>query len=412
MASAYLSGATWIVEFRALSAKASRRVRIPAKQVPAVDNRANRKAAQAYADDCERTVRVLESTLILDLVERARTLKAITAADAARLRGEAPPPTPPPKPEILLAAERHPASQAEPLIESEKHRRWLVRFVTWAQISHPRQLTLALVERWIAHLIAEGYAWDSRRHALLWIRRACALGASEGRPDPLAGFRLDRRRTGQRTANVALDRSGLIRLLAALDPGHITARRYRDGEAVQVPDHRPRLAAALGAALGLRPSETFRLRVRDCDLDRQALSTGEKNEASVRVLPLPLILCQWLQPLLTGRNPDDLVFITESPRGARPFTATTWTQWLGPLLRTHTGQETIQAKSLRKTFATWAARDRWPAIELEAFLGHESSQVASITARHYLADYQLDELRPAALRIDRLLREALQSAAD
>jgi integrase len=110
--------------------------------------------------------------------------------------------------------------------------------------------------------------------------------------------------------------------------------------------------------------------------------------------------------MIAGRGPDDLIMTTTSPRGPKAFTATTWTQWLGPILRQAANKSEMQAKSLRKTFATWTARDRWPAIELEAFMGHESSQVAAITARSYLADYQVEDLRPAALRVDRLLLDS------
>jgi integrase len=409
MSSAHLSGPSWIANFKGLEPGKRRQVRINPKLIPGQDTKRNRVAAQAYAAECERYVSLLANGAAApSYVDHAEEIGAITSTQAAQLRG-----VPLPAPEraqdlILTAGAEHPSSKAEPIDAAARHHRLLERFVTWAKITKIDQITIDLVQRWISHLGQEGYAWDSRRHALLWIRRACQMGTRQGIPDALTGFRLDRRKVGDRPKNVALDRAELVNLLAALHPDRQRIRVYRDGDAHDDPDYRPRLAVALGAAMGLRPSETFRLRVGDIDLDRQTLRTGHKNEASIRVLPLPLMLCAWLAPAIAGRSADETVLATTGPRGSRPFSQTTWTQWLGPILRQATARPEMQAKSLRKTFATWTARDRWPAIELEAFLGHESSQVAAITARSYLADYRVDDLRSAALRVDRLLRESIQ----
>jgi integrase len=374
-------------------------------QVPGFESKANRTAAEAFAEECQRYVRLIESSPTAESIEHAHQLGAITDDQAAALRGEqvALIPAKPIISGLVALAQRHPSSTREDLGQAKRHQDLLLRFVTWAKVERPEQVTVDLAQGWIAHLAAEGWAWDSRRHALLWLRRACMMATKDGLPDPLYGFRLDRRAIGSRATIVALPVEDLVRLLAALHPSLVTRRAYLEGKYQALTDHRLRAAAALGGCMGLRPSETYSVRVKHIDLDRQSLHTGNKNEASIRVLPLPLILCKWLIPLIADLAQDDYLFRTDSPRGSRPFTATTWSQWLGDHLRTITGVEGLQAKSLRKTFATWTARARWPKIELEAFLGHESSEVAPITARSYLADYRVDDLRPAAGRINQLL---------
>ena len=171
---------------------------------------------------------------------------------------------------------------------------------------------------------------------------------------------------------------------------------------------------ALGGCLGLRSSEAQRLLVRDVDLAAGTLAVGarkRKREASRRTLPLPPMLLAWIRPLVEDREPDKPLLLTKSPRRPPgPFNPTSWGHWLAPLMESATGRR-MPPKRLRGSFATWTMSAKLPPRLIESYLGHTSALVLRVTARHYLAAAAIEELRPAALLIDRVFSRAMFRAA-
>ena len=171
-------------------------------------------------------------------------------------------------------------------------------------------------------------------------------------------------------------------------------------------DHRMRAAVVLGGFLGFRPSECIDLDCRDINLVALQIDTGRKTLASIRTIPITRLMAEWLRPLVENRPPGDPVFRGWSGRSrGRAFSATTWSQWLAPLLAEATGRA-LQAKCLRKSFDNWA-KDVLPGHITEAYLGHDDPRVTKVTNSHYRIRASPEALRPAARRIERHLLRAM-----
>ena len=66
-------------------------------------------------------------------------------------------------------------------------------FSAFTGIEHLSMLTLNHLMLWVKELRARGWAWDTRRHALSYLRRATKMGTRVGIPDVVAGMRIDYR---------------------------------------------------------------------------------------------------------------------------------------------------------------------------------------------------------------------------
>lgn len=395
----------WIASFRGPHQTGSerRRIRVPSSGTW------TKRTADAYAGECDRYARLIESMPTRADVDHAEHLHVITAEQAATLRRDLALPTAtasgrdPLAPwTILDAAEAHPSTQHDKQRapgEYRKHRRYLLRFCDWAGIELLGHLTLDHAVRWVAHLRTEGRAWDTRRQHLLYLRRAARMAsAAAGLPDVLGEMQLDRREEPPPIEVWTLSELGTaMATLAARPPDRDTRR----GLAV----------LALGGCLGLRPTEILRLRVEHLSGDILRVGVdARKNNASRRDLPIPPTLIPWLdaitsdpktkqrrpptEPLLPGRN------------NRRPLTPHAFDAWwalqIAPLL-----PRAGSPKLLRKTFATWAIEAGIEARHVESYLGHTSGLVAAVTSRHYLAAARVVQLRPVAAQMDELLRQAI-----
>lgn len=151
----------------------------------------------------------------------------------------------------------------------------------------------------------------------------------------------------------------------------------------------------LGGFMGLRSSEITRLTA--SDLRGDVLFVGEhgsKNVQSRRALPVPGIILERLESLeQSGDSP-----LIRRPRRDTAFDAFGLDHYMHPMLEK-------PPKMLRKAFSTWAV-NFLPPRHVETFLGHSSGLVSQVTARHYLADIRLAELRPSADVINRVLMAA------
>lgn len=194
--------------------------------------------------------------------------------------------------------------------EYRRHLRELDEFLAWSGLEQLRDLTREHVLDWIAHLRQQGTSWDGRRHRLLYIKAAAAMGPRHGLPNPLAGERLDPR---DETATAGPAASELAVLTA--DQLGLILRYLRERSM-------PRwlVAAGLMVSCGLRPSELLRLRAGDIAFlpreqpkQRRKPRPGElepepehdcivtvgatrrKTRASYRRLLVPSLVVEWLR---------------------------------------------------------------------------------------------------------------------
>lgn len=378
MASAFQDRRGWIADFLPLggTGKTRRRVRVPANYLHG-DPKA---AATAYASECDRYCRLLEiNPYDAHTIDHALQIGAITQEQAAALLGFQPvqliAERGPDPLTILDAALQHPST----VYESEhsqrdylRHRRELDEYLQFAAVKYVSEISLINVQGYIRWLKAQGHKRAGIEHRLRLIKRAARIGTTVGIADPLAGWRLIRSEPAERIDTWSLDE---LRWLAkSLDEPRMQAVVY------------------LGGFMGLRSSEIIRLQADD--LRGDVLHVGEhgaKNEQSRRSLPVPGIIRERLESL--GQHGDDpLIRATRFNRHYDPFGLDHW-------LRPHIAKP---PKMLRKAFSTWGV-SYLPPRHVETFLGHVSGLVSNVTARHYLADVRLEELRPTADIIHRII---------
>lgn len=383
---------TWVADYRGLFQGSTQRLRprVPASRIFSA---ATAKAdATAFAQELHRYCRLLERGATDQDVAHALNIGAITEAEAqALLSGRPVEPRRRLEPiTIRDAALSHPSTQRDGMREQLRYLAYVDDFARFAGVTHLHLVTLDQVLRWIAELRARGWAWDTRRHALLYVRRACVMAAQHGLPNVLVGIKLDQQERRQRVVRAW----SLPQLAAAL---------VACGD-----DHRVRAAIALGGCLGLRPTEICRVSVTDLEGDLLHIGRRDaKNAASVRALPVPACVLPWLTAAAGKRKSGPLIESDVRRRG-RHLTPSGLFQALTDALSA-APRPPIAPKDLRKTFATWAA----PVIagaDLERFLGHASALHAQVTVRHYLAHHLAEQLRPAAKALDAALSEALRAA--
>lgn len=420
MPSGFRSGTSWVVSFRGLRSKKARRVRVPLSVIPFDDDPQCKAAADALATECERYCRMLEKTPTGPDLDHAEHIRAITEEQAATLRQSGIPtpeidPADPLRVTILRAAESHPSSGREPIREEKKHRAYLQAFSTWSGVTLLHRLTLPDVTRWIGHLRARGLAFETRRHYLLWLRRAGQMASHYGLPNVLPrDLPVDRREAGEQVEVHAWTLLELGRALRYLAPSRVVHGRAQGRRGARTPeqiaadrmDHRPRMAVVLGGFHGLRPSECTALLCGKVHLIPAYYATGRKTDASVRELPLAPLALAWMRPLVEGQPADAPVFRCWDT-GA-PFGDVSWPQWLMPLLESATGSPG-KAKDLRKSFATWTS-EYLPGHITEAWLGHRDPRVTAMTGSRYRARRGHEALRASALQIERLMLRAMHRA--
>lgn len=293
----------------------------------------------------------------------------------------------------------HPSSQHDPDHRRAEYLRYLQAFADHAGIHSLHQVTVAHVQAWIAAMIARGFAWDTRRHYLLYVRRACAMGPSHGLPDVLNRLRLDRRTDQIETQAWTLaDLAELLRATAAAPAA--------------------RAAIVLGGVMGLRPSEIVRAQVGDLSGDLLEVGARKrKRRASHRRLPVPDLCLPWLRVAcrdgLHLRRHDAPLIVLPDSRIEAPLRLDVLNRRLGAVIAESITPGPV--KRLRKTCATWLRRTGQGGDLVEAWLGHDTPLRSSITSQHYTADLLdllADELRPIAAHLDRTLSAALANVGD
>lgn len=404
MTSAWQSGRGYLAKYKPLFGKICQR-RVPKE----VWNKAADplQAALDWAATCEQIcAEIVKDPAAVD-VQKALKLGAINEAQATALLNDLPPP---PSSGAAVTIEAaffsHPSSQRETGRERERYIEYVGRYTKWSGSNKLHDLTLDSFTRYRDSLIKQGYSWDYRRHLLLPLRRVSKMAAARfGMPDVLGSLRLDKP-----------ERRSVVEAwtLEELGPGLVAE------------DLRLRVSIGLGAFVGLRLSEVIRIRCDDLRKDGRlpiGLLPGRegeaKNASSRRLLPMPRTLAGWMRELAEGRKPDATLLET-NPGNIRldgkansrrqPFTQTTYTQWLGPLLAELTGKD-LPAKSLRKTFATWTRRAGLHQEHREIYLGHETELAQSITGQRYISDlYELlaDEMKPTTAWIEQQLHKSTQ----
>lgn len=386
----------WIADIRALWDPPGKRSKIRIPDVRILSPATAQQDADAYAAELERYCRLLERTghtVDLDDVAHAKRIGAITPEQAeALIRGTHKPSRSVVKGPLLIrdAAVSHPSAKREELAQQIQHLRYLDGFIAHTGITRLADVTIEHVEAWVAEMKRKGWAWDSRRHGLLYLRLAARMGTRAGIADQLYGLRLDERDAGRREIS-----AGSMAQLADLLIGDI--------------DDRTRAALGLMGCVGLRPSEMTRLDPVDLvDGAAHVGAAARKNDPSERWLPLPPTVLGWVQKALGGRT-EGPVITPIGPRRKHRYDYTGLRLWLAPILTRHFGVP-LSPKSLRKTFANWAAEFIPNPMDHERWIGHKTQFRANVTERHYMKRYQIEQFRPAMTLIEKALMAELEKA--
>jgi integrase len=254
-------------------------------------------------------------------------------------------------PRIAEAIQAHPASVAHAERnprDYDWHMRHVSELATIANAVTIDQLSREAISSWLATMAARGYGHNTRRLLLATLRRCSGALFDHGLHDPFRGPQL---------------------LLMRLES-----------------NPRAHAAVALGALSGLRPSEIARLRPEQ--IAGEFFDVGEKNQASVRTLPIPPLAKESVQALRS----DPFAYPHEEEERLR--------KWLARQMRSAGVRRILPPKALRKSFATIAAWEvgvetRW----IEAMMGHSLTGLGDIANRHYLAMVTVRQLQPVADQI-------------
>lgn len=306
---------------------------------------------------------------------------------------------------IKAAWAAHPSTLREPDERRKKYEAMLLKFTDHVGYVELRKLTFADVADWVSHLMdTKDFAWSTRFHYLLPLRRAARMAVTVGLPDVLAELPIDEREDTEHNVQA-------WSLLEMAKAWHRLAN-----------NRRARVALALGGFIGMRPSEIYRALCGDTDKDgRQAIGIKQsdeiedrvaKNKPSRRKIPLPAIVQAEVRALIGTRATNQPLISTNKGKKSGPFNDITFAEWLGPILDEATGRD-LPPKHLRKSFASWAIAAGVDFWHVEAYMGRETPLTKSITGRHYLADlYDVvsKQLDSTALRLDQLISTALQEA--
>jgi len=396
MASAFHDprNARWIADFRGLhmAGRRRRRVVVPAHRARTPDD------ARAFARECEAYCRLIESgTATPPDVAHALRLGAITPEQAGAAATGRPLDLPGSEPTLEGCWLAHPCTDREGREDPatwSRRRHDLAEFRARTGLTLMRDLSLRHVQDWLAALRQAGAAHATRRHKLIPVRRAAAMAPGLGLPDVIHGLRLD-------------ERSDPPPVRVWTLPQLAVAARAAESSG----DRRALAILALGGLLGLRPTEIVRALPEDLDGDLLHVGARErKNSPSARLLPLPEPILGWIRDLAATR-PAGRSLVGPDGHGTRLAVCSCRSAGaaLGRALDA-AGVGRLDLKCLRKSFATWTIGAGLDAHAVEAWLGHRSALVGSITARHYLARAGADRLRPLSDQIGRLVADQLQTA--
>ncbi len=406
MASAWRSGRGYVAEFHPFVGRTdgkAHRQRVPKKVWTGKDDPL--AAALAWAHSVEKHAAMMRGNVTSQGIELALALGAISEEQARALFQGIPPPEMAPLQPVTIeqAFYAHPSSLNDTGRSRRRYSDAISAWVKWSGSGLLHDLTLDGFTRYRDRLIGEGYAWDSRRHLLLPLRRAARMAAARyGMPDVLSGLHLDKPEARPMAQAWTLD-------------------ELRKGFGKLADNLRGAVALGLGGFVGLRPSETIRIRCGDLRKDNRlpyAILPGRakdaKNHASRRLLPIPPTIAKDMRALAAGRKPTDPLLVTipgnEAEGGgfnaaSKAFTQETFNQWLAPLMQEATGKR-LPARCLRKSFATWTRRAGIKDEHREVYLGHETELAQSITGRHYVADLHevlADELEKTRKKLESAL---------
>lgn len=306
---------------------------------------------------------------------------------------------------ILDAAALHPSSVREledSPVQYKRHMACLEKFVESSTVSKLKDLTMDAVISYVSKMKKEGKSWDTRRHALLFVKRASAYGPSVGLPDVLNGIQVDRRSVEDRGEVVAYDSKTLRK---------IVYRIAANG------DYRNLAAALLMGFCGLRPSEVPLIKISDVNVDGCLIQVGRKNIYSNRLIPIPPTVAKCLG-VLSGAS-----HMSNARDGSMPLLPSIRnSSKVSPMLPHGFGVQfnrsvsgyfgnPVHAKSFRKSFTTILVDEL--SIDgrlVDSYTGHAYGGIGRVSARHYLKKRATNDLFPVAMRVEGLLKPLLRLA--
>jgi integrase len=426
----------WRAKFRGLHNLRSVRVRLDRRF--AEDNKSE---ALSELDRLIGLVRALEDRVTQGRIIEAREAKVINAKEADLLMAQLGLAAMPVaevldgRVSIKEAYLSHQSTQQEgkrDIDTAARYGRELDRFLTWSGMQWLDEITYAKMLEYVEYLHANGDAYGTRHHRLMPVRRACMQAPDYGLPDVIGRRLLNKRTRNEQQIKIEfwpLDTWQRILKLEAITVDEVkrsivyqqlgdrreavrdaTGARLWNKQIIkreQPASHAFKLACVLGAFMGLRQSEIYRAKIEDLDPQAMTLRIGyneRKTAASLRVLPVPPALLPYWQAC-AGNRPKDQPIIPHLSRnfnkkGQAPDTShhyhdKTFSRWLRPLLR-GAAAGPVPENVARKSFGNMAAAAGMATRDIEAFLGHQMSEAADVSHRHYLVLAEAERLRPAA----------------
>lgn len=271
--------------------------------------------------------------------------------------------------------------------EFRQHERFLDLFTDFSGITKLNALTVQITMLWIEQMRGKGYSYDTRRHALIPLKRASSMGPSFQLVNILSGIHLDYREKELVIRFYSVDE--LARII-----GHLSTR--------ETTHHI--VAFGLMGLMGLRPSEMQRAIV--SDVTGNVLVVGErkrKTAKSHRTLPIPDVLLPHISRATKGRaGTEALVTSNYHPtRIGMPIDN------LDKLVHKHipqTGVRILPAKCFRKSFFSMCVNDlSLPHGLVEMYMGHRVSGLSSVSHNSYHGKAQTRLLEPVSEAVSKAI---------
>ncbi len=224
------------------------------------------------------------------------------------------------------------------------------------------EITTAVIQSYVTHLINVGYAPKSIDHIHDVLSAVLRSGVKWGHlvTNPALGVEMPRLKTVRPKWALTLDQAIVL------------------FEHLVTP--KPRTMVGLALLAGARRGELFALRWRDFDQAncclriREAVYEGTfdepKTDASVRLIPLPEMAVELLTTWrLRARRtaPDDLIFSTQSGKPISPNNVLR--RWVWPACQ-GAGIPRTTWLTFRRTYSSWAHQKGVPPKVLAAIMGH------------------------------------------
>jgi len=266
--------------------------------------------------------------------------------------------------------------------------RYFLRWVDQQDYHYWDELRLEHIEGYVIHLRQQNKKPQTIQHYLKPVKRAGAwVSANFVVPNICQALLLPKRTTRREIHKVLWLHQGLDFLDWLSKPRPCTCQKRCECVKRRMFLDRLIPGAALQMLCGLRLKEALGIRWTDIGNGSIRVS-GEKNEYSLRVIPVP----------------EMVVYVLRNWGHKGEFVVKPYSEWRHysralrkVLLQWNPRLGNISPKNLRKTLFREAKHNGWYGWEFEAYMGHATTGMLDVTRRHYDGD-RAEDLFPVLQR--------------